>query len=378
MTFESRARGAVLDIHRAVEVMEMTTSTKEPRKIERFDQYRDRKQRNRRIGALVVAGVFIVAAIVVISMNMFGDGKKVVPAGDNPVGPEAQNRILYDVYSGGGTSALFAIEAGGGPGHDLGVDTDPGSAWSPDGTRILVTTTGGPAETATPIRPATVAVDGSDFQVLDGVEDRSFNLGCTAYSPDGSLLACSGYSDLVSGIYTVRASDGGGLRQLAAFSGIPSGFSPDGDELLFLADDAISDAQASQGGTLTVVGTDGSGLREITPSNSVQPYSVASWSPDGRWIVYIDAGGRLSLVHPDGSSQHRVPMPPEASIDSSVGGATWSPDGTWIAFSARANGGENPDLYLVEVSGANLGQITDYRQLTDTRHVAEFTLDWTD
>ena len=52
MTFETRARGAVLDIHRAVEVMEMTTSTKEPRKIERFDQYRDKKQRNRRIGSL--------------------------------------------------------------------------------------------------------------------------------------------------------------------------------------------------------------------------------------------------------------------------------------------------------------------------------------
>jgi Tol biopolymer transport system component len=377
MTFESRARGAVLDIHRAVEVMEMTTSTKEPRKVERFDQYRDKKQRNRRIGALVVVGALVVAAIVVISANMLGDDEKVVPAGDNAVVPVAHDRILYDVYSGGDTSALFTIDAGGGDPQDLGIDTDPGSAWSPDGTRILVTTTGGPAETATPIRPATVAADGSDFHVLDGVEDRSFNLGCTAYSADGSLLACSGYSDLVSGIYTVRASDGGGLRQLAAFSGIPSDFSPDGDEVVFVADDAISDAQASKGGTLTVVGTDGSGLREITPSNSVQSYSVASWSPDGQWIVYIDSQGRLSVVHPDGTSRHLVPMPPEASIDESVGGATWSPDGTWIAFSARADGGENPDLYLVEVAGADLGRITDYRQLTFTTKVAEFTPNWT-
>jgi WD40 repeat protein len=377
MTFESRARGAVLDIHRAVEVMEMTTSTKEPQKIERFDQFRDRKQRNRRIGALVVAGVVVVTAIVVISANVLGNDKKVVPAGDNAGVPAAHDRILYDVYAGGATSALFTIDAAGGVGQDLGVNTDPGSVWSPDGTRILVTTTGGPPGTAKPIRPATVAADGSDFHVLDGVEDRAFNLGCNAYAPDGSLIACSGYSDTATGVYTVRASDGGGLSELAAVAGVPSDFSPDGDEIVFLADDAISEADASKGGTLMVVGTDGSGLREITPSNSVQLYSVASWSPDGAWIAYIDAEGRLSLVHPDGTSRHRVPMPPEASIDGSVGGATWSPDGTWIAFSARAEGGENPDLYLVEVGGADLEQITNYRQLTHTTKIAEFTLDWT-
>ncbi|MGA9162617.1 MAG: hypothetical protein WB297_17375 [Actinomycetota bacterium] len=376
MTFESRARGAVLAIHRAVEVMEMTTSTKEPRKNERFDRFRDRKQRNRRIGALVVAGAIIVAAIVVISTNMLGNDKKVVPAGDNPVDPAAHDRILYDVYSGGYTSALFTIDAGGGVGQDLGVDTDPGSVWSPDGTRILVTTTGGPAETATPVRPATVAADGSDFQLLDGVEDRSLNLGCTAYAPDGSLLACTGYSDLVSGVYTVRASDGGGLLQLADVAGIPSDFSPEGDEIVFVADDTIGGASTSDASTLMVVGTDGSGLREITPPASVQAYSGASWSPDGQWIVYIDVEGRLSLVHPDGTSRHLVPMPPEASIDESLGGATWSPDGTWISFSARADGGENPDLHRLAPGGANLGQITDYRQLTDTPKVAEFTLDW--
>jgi Tol biopolymer transport system component len=378
MTFESRTRGAVLDIHRAVEVMEMTTSTKQPRKVERFDRFRDRKQRNRRIGAILVAGVLVIATIVVVSMNMLGNDKNVVPAGDNPVVPEAHDRILYDVYAGGDTSALFTIDAGGGVGQDLGVDTDPGSAWSPDGTRILVTTTGGPAGSATPVRPATVAVDGSDFEVLDGVEDRSFNLGCTAYAPDGSVLACTGYSDLVSGVYTVRASDGGGLRQLADVAGIPSDFSPDGKEIVFVADNTIGGASTSDASTLMVVGTDGSGLREITPPASVQAYSPASWSPDGQWIVYIDDEGRLSMVRPDGTSRHLVAMPPEASIDESVGGATWSPDGTWIAFSARAEGGENPDLYLLQVRGASLKQITDYRQLTDTPDVAEFAQDWTE
>ena len=43
MDLETRARSAAQGIHRAVEVMEMSTHTDQPRKVERFDRYRDRK-----------------------------------------------------------------------------------------------------------------------------------------------------------------------------------------------------------------------------------------------------------------------------------------------------------------------------------------------
>ena len=59
MTLDTRARRAAQGIRRAVEVMEMSTSTKEPRKVERFDRFRDRKQRNRRVGALLVAAMLV-------------------------------------------------------------------------------------------------------------------------------------------------------------------------------------------------------------------------------------------------------------------------------------------------------------------------------
>jgi Tol biopolymer transport system component len=379
MTFETRARGAVLDIHRAVEVMEMTTSTKEPRKIERFDQFRDRKQRNRRIGALVVAGALVIAAIMIFVAYIPGRDEPPVPVGQgsSTAFTDPEGRILFDVYHGLDTTTLFTMDVAGGAPQGLGLDTDPGTAWTPDGKRILVTSTAGPAETASPVRPATVAPDGSDFQLLDGVADRSLNLSCTTYSPDGTLLACTGYSEVVSGIYTVRASDGGGLRQLADIGGVPSDFSPDGTELVFVADDTIGGASTSNGGTLSVVGIDGSGLRELSAPGGVLAYSEASWSPDGGWIAYIDAQGRLTVVHPDGTSRHLVSMPPEGQIDESVGGVSWSPDGVWIAFSARADGGENPDIYLVRPGGADLRQITDYRQLTDTPDVNETLHDWT-
>jgi Tol biopolymer transport system component len=363
MTFESRARGAVLDIHRAVEVMEMAMSTdqKQPGTVERFDRFRDRKQRNRRIGAILVAGALVVAAIVVVSTNMLGK-EEVVPAS------APQGRLLYEAYAGGDTSALYSIDAAGGPSIDLGVDTDPSSQWSPDGTRILVTSTAGPEATALPVRPATIASDGSDFRLLDGVEDRSLNLNCTAFSPDGSRLACEGYSDLERGVYTVRASDGGGLRALTDFIGFPGDFSPDGGQVVFVGEDSGIGSTLGDVGTLYVVGTDGADLREITPPSSVQAFTFASWSPDGDWIVFIGADGGLMLVHPDGTGLHRIAL--AASIDDATGGATWSPDGEWIAFAARSGGADDPDLYLVRLDG------TDLRQVTDTPDVAEFISDW--
>ena len=54
MTFDTRARGAAQGIHRAVEVMEMS-STKTPQRLTRFDQFRQRKSKNQKIGAIVVA-----------------------------------------------------------------------------------------------------------------------------------------------------------------------------------------------------------------------------------------------------------------------------------------------------------------------------------
>ena len=355
MTFESRARGAVLDIHRAVEVMEMTTSTKEPRTVERFDRFRDRKQRNRRIGAILVAGALVVTAIVVVSMNMVAKDDRAIPAAPAPL----EGRLLYEVYEGGNGVTLFAMDAAGGPAEDLGVFTDPGAQrWSPDGTKILVTSLAGPETTAQPLRPATVASDGSDFRLLDGVEDRTLNLACLVFSPDGTRLACQGYSDSEAGVYTVRAADGGGLRALTDAGGIPSDYSPAGEQIVFLGEDTDAGSTSDEAGTLFVVGSDGTNLHEITEPNSVLANSYAAWSPDGEWIVFIGADGDLGLVHPDGTQQHTIALDPDLGIDAATGGATWSPDGTWIAFSARQVGADNPDLYVVLPDGSELQEVT--------------------
>jgi hypothetical protein len=70
MTFDTRARQAAQGVHRAVEVMEMS-STKTRQRVTRFDQYRDRKSRNNRIMALAV-GIAVPVILVVGAVLVLG------------------------------------------------------------------------------------------------------------------------------------------------------------------------------------------------------------------------------------------------------------------------------------------------------------------
>ena len=65
MTLDARARGAAKGIHRAVTVME--AAMQGLGQIERFDHFRARKARNRRIAAVVV-GIAVPVAVIVGGM----------------------------------------------------------------------------------------------------------------------------------------------------------------------------------------------------------------------------------------------------------------------------------------------------------------------
>jgi hypothetical protein len=60
----------VQGIHRAVEVMEMS-STKTPQRLTRFDQYREGKSRNKRIAALAV-GIAVPLVLLIVAVLVLG------------------------------------------------------------------------------------------------------------------------------------------------------------------------------------------------------------------------------------------------------------------------------------------------------------------
>jgi dipeptidyl aminopeptidase/acylaminoacyl peptidase len=273
-----------------------------------------------------------------------------------PPVPEApatlRGRILYGTWKPELQRAhWFTVRPDGSETQDLHVVATC-AVWWPGGSKILITNDAatGPGQ---PLRPATIAPDGSNLQPLDGTEDPNLNLGCGQVSPDASRMVLEGFNDSdpkVDGIYTVRASDGGDPVRLTHGHDASPHFSPDGTEVSFLR--TREGVSPPGSGALFVIQADGAGLRRITPWGFA--FLDQSWSPDGRWIAFQRPYGQLYLVHPDGTELHRIPvvLPPGAGALNPA----WSPDGTEIAFSLTRDGAAN--VYTVRPDGTALEQVT--------------------
>jgi hypothetical protein len=232
----------------------------------------------------------------------------------------------------------------------------PGAAecprWAPDGSPMLLVCMANPDGL---LRPATVQADGSGLTLLDN-PDPTLNIACWAWSPDGGRLLCESWDDTHqarNGIYTVRASDGGGLRLLLAEpkggQDIPGNYSPDGRQIVYTR------GKPGHPDTCAVFVMDADG----THGHRITAYGVLcghmAWSPAGNEIVLVDRG--LAVVQPDGTELRQIPLE-GINGTSSAFAPTWSPDGTHILFSLSLSDRE-ADLYSVGLDGSDLTQVTN-------------------
>jgi Tol biopolymer transport system component len=192
-----------------------------------------------------------------------------------------------------------------------------------------------------------------------------------AWSPDGKRLACEvfGVDDPSrNGIYSIRASDGGGLTQITSVTGgddIPGDYSPDGESLVF-----FRDSNEGKAG-IFVTELDGDDVHKISPPGVVVAYTTAgSWSPSGDRILFVAQNTpkhhkAIWVVNADGSDPHRLPIAPGCggplSDADSIGcySPSWSPDGQWIVFVRSAPDGSEENLWIVKADGSGLVQLTD-------------------
>ncbi len=94
----------------------------------------------------------------------------------------------------------------------------------------------------------------------------------------------------------------------------------------------------------------------------------ASWSPDGRQLVFsTNLTGRMNLWKVAGSGGWPIQL--TESSDRQLD-AVWSPDGKWIVYEQDAGGGEIFDLYAIPSDGG------DAVNLTNTPDVSEDTPRW--
>jgi len=172
------------------------------------------------------------------------------------------------------------------------------------------------------------------------------------------------------GIYSIRSSDGRGLRRITSNPGghdSPSDYSPDGRRIVFTRFDPSRPDRSNE--ALFVVNVDGTGLRQITPWGLGNDEAGGSWSPDGDWIVFTGPDNprdsraiALYKVHPDGSALAKIPVIIGGVKVQVFGGASWSPDGSRIAFALSTGGppGSSVEgIFVANADGSDVQQVTN-------------------
>ncbi len=196
--------------------------------------------------------------------------------------------------------------------------------------------------------------------------DPTLEVHCGLWSSDGTRLACESFGltdPSRTGVWTIRASDGGGLTQITSIpfgDDIPGDFSPDGKRLVFFR----TDPNGQVG--IFVVKLNRSGLRQITPPGMIlnpQLFGL-SWSPQGDQILFAarsapDPRFSIWVVNSNGTGLHKVPITPSCGKSIGCFAPGWSPDGMKIVFTRVSANGAQENIYTVNADGSGLFQVTN-------------------
>ena len=202
-----------------------------------------------------------------------------------------------------------------------------------------------------------------------GSEPAQAAHGAGSSAPVG-LSAGETFSDDGSqnGIHTIRSSDGDGLTQITSNPGgddVPGSWSANGKRIVFQR----FGPDSYEG--VFVVNANGTGLKRILPPTVSANCCTFSWSPQGNEIAFSrhvtpDVHSSLWVMHSDGSGLRPLTVPPSSSCggpnaDPAAIGClepAWSPDGTKIAFAGGLDLDTDGEIYIVNVDGTGLTQVT--------------------
>ena len=267
--------------------------------------------------------------------------------------PGENGRLAFTAFEGE-RQDIFTIQPDGNDTRNLTNDrnTDIDASYSSDGSEItFASLRSGQSEIYT------VAVNGTGLRRLT---TSGNNVG-PAFSRDGSRIVFTSFRDGDAEIYVMNA-DGTGQTRLTNAPGPDSEpvFSPDGTKIAF---QSFRDQLVPPAARIYIMDADGDNQRRVTepPANSTTAAPGAGFpdfSPDGSKIVftanYQQNNGEIYTMNLDGSALRRLTTDTAVDLD-----PKFSPDGTKIAFrSNRAQSGIQ-QIYTMDVTGANIRQVTD-------------------
>jgi len=310
---------------------------------------------------LVVPVVFIVCAAAVGCSQ--GGGSAATPGmnanetSDTVKGPSPTGQLALELTEGlgqyNGLGTIWLVNTDGTGLHQI-ASCPQGyriehPAWSPDGKKIAYHS--GVYHWGTGWLP-THSVWVMDSDGKSRTQLTHLDAGCLwpSWSPDGATIAFGAYSGINhEGHIALMRADGSNVTTITAgkFEDAFPEFAPDG-RIVFLRKPF---ANPKAPGDLYVVNADGTGLAQITHSQSVGCFAL---SPDGSRIAYHDTvSSQLKIMRTDGSG------PSTVLVDGDFGwifvAMTWSPDGRAIAIGCSGLEASSGDqIYTVNSDGSGL------------------------
>jgi WD40 repeat protein len=219
-------------------------------------------------------------------------------------------------------------------------------SWSPDRTRIAFASDRASGE----FNIWTASADGSNpVRLTDAAGDRS-----ASWSPDGTRLVISSLSGQ-PGLYVVDSDGTGRVRITDGPTDASPAWSPDGTRIMFVRDNGLGTPFQ-----LYVVQPDGGGLAQF-PTPGVKDCIYPQWAPDGTRLAfsgYDSAGGAVWVVNDDGSGLVRLTPPSMVGFTPS-----WSTTGDRLVFLGQAPEGDG--LYTVGSDGSGLAlRLPDFQAIS--------------
>jgi Tol biopolymer transport system component len=295
----------------------------------------------------------------------------------NPAG----TKIAYVAALSGGNTQVWTINADGGGAHAVTPAGFQSPIWSPDGTRLAVTTVATVADPFVDVAIADLAA-GTTHVITSNTFSTGSALGPPVWAPDGSKVAfITAIYDEGSGgtaIVNVINADGTGRVQLPALMD-PAlnamreiAWSPDGAWLAF---EGYFAAGNNSRGALQIMHPDGTGLRTIDAgSNSAYgDGDIGGFSPDGGQVLltYQDrTPGQIIAVALSGAitTFHTAPV---VAADTGAAAedtdASWLPSGDGIEFCEQSYDGNEyaSNLFAAGAADSGLQQLTTSAQGCD-------------
>jgi TolB protein len=170
------------------------------------------------------------------------------------------------------------------------------------------------------------------------------------FSPDGRTLAYTSYKDGNPDLWFLDLETGRS-RIFSSEQGlnIAGGFSPDGSKILM----TLSKGKSPNLFLKEVAGGASGPAERLTSHFGAD--STPTFSPDARQVAFVSDRSGNPQIHVLDIPTKKITLLTHLNW---CDAPAWSPTGEWIAFAGRAHNKDKMDIFLVDITGGQLRQLT--------------------